>query len=572
MRITRCYAGACALGFLLSVGTARADASLTVAPVKPGQIRVDGELGEWRNARFTKLDEQAPDAALRYAFAFDDNALYLAAHVKDDSMVRSAAPSRGEDALVLTLVAPRAKGAPEVIELWLFAGITGKSASKAAMAAPGAPLQIIEGAKILEGPAEQGAGYVLEAQLPWSQIDGAQTLLLGRGALRMHDVDKGSSDASDAVASASGAPAKLPELLFDGGPSSALAAFVREKGLPPSDKRFERFGDVTGDEHLERVLVAGSYLLVASADRSGGFRFIDLPIAVGTVVKDLVLEDLDDDGRLEVIVSLREPESDARLSYRDEAGRFVLHAQERTPNAKAAAAQAAAAASAARAKPGVSTPPTASRLDEVPVAEDSIVYDKPPGMDELVAAFRETRGVPAGVRARFLTHVNLAEDAAIESLMLFDRDLLVVGKGFRGGLGFFYFGLPVATGADIQRVFTGDVTGDGRREVFVRVKQFVGDIQREILIGYTFADDVLKPILQTEVRRAQRADSVGNIVGLEKAGRHFALRIEPGVAHGYTRESYPFVTERTDSYGALLLPWMHEAVVYRWDGEQLVPR
>jgi hypothetical protein len=564
MRITRCYAGVCALGLLLSVSAARADVSLTIAPVKRGQIRVDGELGEWRNARFAKLDDAAPDAALRYAFAFDDDALYLAAHVKDDSMVRSGAPARSEDALVLTLVAPRAKGAPEVIELWLFAGITGKSASKAAMAAPGEPLRSLEGAKIIEGPAEQGAGYVLEAQLPWSQIDGTRTLLLGRGALRMHDVDKGSSAASDAVASATGAPAKLPELLFDGGPSAALAAFVREKGLPPSDKRFERFGDVSGDEHVERVLVTGSYLLVASADRSGGFRFIDLPLAVGATVKELALDDLNDDGKLEVVVSLKEPASDARLSYRDEGGRFVLHAQERTPNAKAAAAE-AAAVQAARAKPIV---------DAVTVAENSIVYDKPPGMDELVAAFRETRGVPANARARFLTHANLAEDKSIESLMLFDRDLLVVGKGFRGGLGFFYFSLPVATGADVLRMFTGDVTGDGRREVFVRVKQLVGEVQRELLLGYTFADDVLKPILQTEVRRAHvgSADSVGNIVGLKKSGKLFALHIAPGVAHGYTRDSYPFVTEQTDSYGALLLPWMHEAVVYRWDGEQLLPR
>lgn len=552
---------ACALGAVLSASTAFAEASLTIAPVKPGQIRVDGELGEWRNARFGRLDSEAPDAALRYAFAFDDGALYLAARVSDDSMVRSGTPTRSEDALVLTLVAPRAKGTAEVSELWLFAGVPGKSASKAAMAAPGAALRNIEGATIIEGPAEQGQGYVLEARLPWSQIDGTQALLLGRGALRMHDVDKGSSAASDAVASATGAPAKLPELLFDGGPSSALAAFVREKGLPPSDKRFERFGDVSGDEHLERVVIAGSYLLVASADRSGGFRFIDLPVAVGASITGLSLEDLNADGKLELIVSLREPEADARLSYRDEGGRFVLHAQERTPNAKSAAAQ-AATAQAVRTKP----------IDEVPVAEDSIVYDKPPGMDELVAAYRETRAVPAGVRARFLTHVNVAEDSAIESLMLFDRDLLVVGKGFRGGLGFFYFAVPVADGADIQRMFTGDVTGDGRREVFVRVKQFIGDVQRELLLGYTFAGEVLQPILQIEVRRAQGADSVGNIVSLEKAGKHFALRVAPGVAHGYTRESYPFVTEQTDAYGALLLPWMHEAVVYRWDGQQLVPR
>ena len=44
------------------------------------------------------------------------------------------------------------------------------------------------------------------------------------------------------------------------------------------------------------------------------------------------------------------------------------------------------------------------------------------------------------------------------------------------------------------------------------------------------------------------------------------------MAQGYTRESYPFVTEATDSYGALLLPWLHETVVYRWDGATLIPR
>lgn len=561
MNNVRWLAGACALGMVLSAQRADGQASLTIAPVKPGQIRVDGELGEWRGARFAKLEQAEPDAALRYAFAFDDGALYVAARVTDDSVVRTAAPTRSEDALVVTLAAPRAKGAAEVVELWLFAGIPGKSASKAAMAAPGAPLRAIDGATIIEGPAEQGAGYVLEARLPWAQIDTTQALLLGRGALRMHDADKGESAASDAVASATGAPAKLPELLFDGGPSAALAAFVRDKGLPPSDKRFERFGDVSGDEPIERVLIAGSYLLVASADRSGGFRFIDLPIAVGASVKELALEDLNDDGKLEIVVSIQEPEADARLSYRDQGGRFVVHAQERKPNAKAAAAQ-AAAVQAVRAK----------SVDEVPVAEDSIVYDKPPGMDELVAAYRETRGVPGSVRARFVTHVNVAEDSAIESLMLFDRDLLVVGKGFRGGLGFFYFGVPAATGADVLRMFTGDVTGDGRREVFLRIKQMVGDVQREIVLGYTFKDDVLQPILQLEVRRAQGADSVGNIVSLEKSGKHYALHIAPGVAHGYTRESYPFVTEQTDAYGPLLLPWMHEKVVYRWDGAQLVPR
>jgi hypothetical protein len=444
--------------------------------------------------------------------------------------------------------------------------VPGKQKSSASTGAPGGALRAVQGATIIEGPLpEQGhaQGYVLEARIPIEALDGAELLFIGRGALRMHDVDPSASRAQT-IATASGAPGKLPELLFDGGPNAALAAFVRERGLPPGELRFERFGDVAGDEQIERVLIAGSYLLMASADRSGGFRFIDLPIAVGAALTNIVLEDLSGDGKLEIVVSVREPDADAKLAYRSDNGRFVLHSQERTPNAKALAAQ-AAVAEAARAKP----------VDEVPAAEHSIVYDKPPGMDELVAAFRQTRGVPASTRARFVTHANVAEDSAIESLMLFDRELLVVGKGFRGGTGFFYFGVPAASAGDIQRMFTGDVTGDGRREIFIRIKQLVGDVQREILLGYTFADEVLQPILAQEVRRAQASDSVGNIVSLERAGkgnRGFALHIAPGVARGYTRESYPFVTEATDAYGALLLPWLDDEAVYRWDGSQLIAR
>jgi len=551
---------ACALATLLTANLAAADAPLAIAPVESNQIRVDGELGEWRNARFTKLGS-ASDASVRFSLAFEAGALYVAARVSDDAMVRSGSPSRKEDALVLTLVAPAAKSPPSVSELWLFAGVPGKHKSTAAVGPAGSALRAVAGAAIIEGPAEQGQGYVLEARIPLEAIDGGELLFLGRGALALHDVDPGSARA-EMLATASGAPAKLPELLFDGGPNAALAAFVREKGLPPSDLRFERFGDVAGDERIERVLIAGSYLLMAGADRSGGFRFIDLPIAVGAALTDVALEDLTGDGKLDIVIRVREPEADAVLAYRSDTGRFVLHTQERTPNAKAKAAQAAADAErAARAKP----------VDEVPAAEHSIVYDKPPGMDELVAAFRETRGVPASTRARFVTHANVAEDSAIESLMLFDRELLVVGKGFRGGTGFFYFGVPAASGKDILRMFTGDVTGDGRREIFIRIRQFVGEVQREILLGYTFAGDALQPILAQEVRRAQGGDSVGNIVRLARArnGRGFALHIAPGVAHGYTRESYPFVTEATDAYGALLLPWLHEEVVYRWDGGQL---
>ncbi len=49
--------------------------------------------------------------------------------------------------------------------------------------------------------------------------------------------------------------------------------------------------------------------------------------------------------------------------------------------------------------------------------------------------------------------------------------------------GALYFGLPVAGPNDVQRLFTGDVTGDGRREIFLRTRHVIGDVQREILLN-----------------------------------------------------------------------------------------
>jgi hypothetical protein len=196
---------------------------------------------------------------------------------------------------------------------------------------------------------------------------------------------------------------------------------------------------------------------------------------------------------------------------------------------------------------------------------------EPPGTDELVAAFVESRGLPKSARPRFVQHANLAEDARIESLMLFGAELLVVGKGFQGGTGYFYFGLPVASPDDVLRLFTADVTGDGRREVFVRIRQRIGDVTRELLLAYTFGAESLQQILGVEVRRAQGSASIGNVVHIVKSGKSWALQIDPGRAEGWSEQSYPFVAESQDTFGPLLLPWRHARALYRYRDGKLQP-
>lgn len=542
---------------------AQSHSELSIVPVRPKQIRVDGDLSEWRGARFARIGQEGE--SLRYALGYDDDALYIAARVQDASFIRTAQPSPREDAIVISLVAPQsgARTTPTggerfaISELWLFAGIPGEQAAMALLATVKGKPRALK-ATIVEGPltgaGEHDPGYVLEARLPWDQIPGSTALPLGRGAIRLHDVDDRLGSEPLDVATATGPFERLPELLFDGGPTVALRAFLADKGLPPDSAQLELFADVIGDPRVERVLIASTYVVVASAQLAGGFRFLDLPVAMASDVKGVELADENGDGKADIIVAMREQGVATRRVYTWDGSKIALYV---SPQA------------AAQPAPIASTKRPAPRGQGAPSREQTSKQPAPPGMDQLVAAYREARQLDPSVRARFVTHVNVAEDQAPESLMLFDKELLIVGRGFRGGKGFFYFALPIHDGSQAQRMFTVDVTGDGRREVFVRVKELIGDVQREILLGYAISDDGVQPILATEVRRAQGERSIGNVVKVVGKRGAYALQISPGEAKGYTRQSYPFVTEPTDTYGALLLPWLDSKTQYRFDGERL---
>jgi hypothetical protein len=551
---------------------AQAQGELSTSLLRPKQIRVDGDLGDWRGARFARVGQQGD--SLRYALGYDDDALYIAARVQDASFIRTARPSPREDGIAITLVAPQG-GSTErftASELWLFAGIPGEQAAIAMLAtAHSKPrtlkVSIVEGP--LEGPGEEEPGYVLEARIPWDLIPGSASLPIGRGAIRLHDVDDRLGTEPAEVASAKGPFERMPELLFEGGPNIALRAFLADKGFPPDSAQLELFSDVMGDPRIERVLIVSTFVVVAGGQLAGGFRYLDLPVAMAADVKRVELDDLTQDGKAEIIVTMSEKTGDPRALtrrvYRWDGSRIVPYVE---PSTAPQAAQAQAIRNVStKASTNVSTTSLASSR---PTQRHALEHPKPPGMDQLVAAYREARGVDASVQPRFLTHVNVAEDKALESLMLFGKELLVVGRSFRGGTGFFYFGLPVVEGSQVQRMFTADVTGDGRRELFVRFKQLIGDVQREILLAYTFDDQGMQPILATEVRRAQGDKSVGNVVRIVKAPGSYALRIRPGAAQGYTQETYPFVTEATDSYGPLRLPWLDREALYRFDGSRLV--
>jgi hypothetical protein len=548
------------LELLLSVpvmgfaGKAAAQQALSLTPLGSTAIRVDGDLREWRGVRFYKVGAGA-DGSLEYALGYDSQALYLGARVRDDQFVRSRHPSPAEDAVVLTLSMPRAAGAALATEVWLYAGVIGKQRAEAAISVSGAAPVATRAVAVAEGPLAGSSGHVLEARVPWSAIAGGAQFAVGRGAIALHDVDGKRGAAPSTMASASAKRAsELPPLLVEGGANAAIATFFHDKDLSADSVRFDMVGDLAGDARLERVVLAGTFAVVAGPEMQGGsgYSYVDLPIPLASDILDAALHDRDGDGKLELVVQLRD-QPEVEHVYRCDGSRLVALA----PPAAVASAPARATV-------------TRAPADQPRAPYAGVVHVAPPGATELVAAFRQARGIDPARKPRFVQHANVAEDGRLESLMLFGKDLLVIGKGYRGGTGYFYFALPVHEAADIQRVFTADVTGDGRRELFVRAKQQIGEVQREVLIGYAFNDTGVAQILAAEVRREQAGNSIGNIVKLAAARGQFTLSIAPGRAQGWDAESYPFVAESMDAYSPLLLPWKDGTARYRYDGERLV--
>lgn len=580
-----------------------------VARASAKQLRVDGELSDWRGARYEPIGDGGAGRA-EVALAYDDTGLFIAARVFDDVFVRTRAPSPREDALLVSL----ALGSTRESWLWLYAGRVGESPASAQLGAAGDEHpRALSSVRIVEGPAP--SGYVLEAYCPWSSLPGAGDWAFARGAVYLHDVD------------APNRPARtLPKLappswlLLDGGPIAGLAPFLAQKDLVHTRPLLDQLADVRDDARPERVLVVGAYALVQSA--SAEFAFTELPVTRASDVQRAELVDLTGDAKPELLV--HELERDALgvsellrvYDLRAASPRAVFASElKRESGASTLAAELSLiktkAGTQLQLRPGhargAPPEPAPMRPGVIPVPvpngpwlERIYAWDgssfalrsertNPSGANApqpasaprpaaegggtaaLLQAYLSARGLPLETKARFEQRANVAEDARPERIAVFDRDCVIVGEGFLGGRDFFYLGLPVQAAAQVLGVFTGDVTGDGRSEVFVRVQAPAGPVVRDILLAYTFRAGNFANLLTVEIGRAAGQQGISNALRLVPDSGHQALEIAPGSARGWNRDNYPFTQETHDAVEPLLLPWKDHPVRYRYDGQRLVP-
>jgi hypothetical protein len=594
--------------------------------VEAKSIKLDGVPKEWSslvNLTYTGKGRLGkPDLEAQAALAYDANNLYVAADVTDD-VLRGGGGDRVEVVL----------GFPGGVthEVVLFPGDPGKSPG-VAKTRDGST---ISGAKVVEAP--RAGGWTLEASVPWSAFPTARQVRVGlRGAIFVHDVDSGSTVKNVVGTAPSSAYASLPSLNTEA-EQSLHDGLLKDKGIRGAP-RFNLLADVAGDAMKERVLVYDRFLVVLGSNFRKGreYYFGDMGVEPQNLLSCEV-RDLTGDGQSEIILrkrfgnerkfremvqvmsfgsseapaiifahelgvtthsgsvanelsfvpdglrmaikitpgtaqgfdagNYREPTESsydpvilpwgtvASQTYKFSGGAFTKASEER----QAATAAPAPPAGAPEGLPKAPPPPSAAEL-----------------MDKVYDLYKRDRG--QGGRPRFDLAIDVAGDSAVERVLLHDRDLVIFGKGFKGGTGYTFLTLQqFSTSSDILELTARDLNGDGKAEIIVKGVMHAnapagaggGTVDREVLFVFQVVNDGIKRVFAAEIGRAMGRKRVSGSVRFAGGG----IELAPGTAVDWNEKTYPF-NQDTGSVGGfepLLLPWSGvKPARYRWSGGAFV--
>ena len=193
---------------------------------------------------------------------------------------------------------------------------------------------------------------------------------------------------------------------------------------------------------------------------------------------------------------------------------------------------------------------------------------RPPSADELMdrvyALYRKDRKVGKHEPSfDFVTDV--AGDRTAERVLVHGKDVVVFGKGFKGGTSYTFITVGVAEPKDIVDVDARDLTGDGKAEVMVRgvvratASEELGgvEVSRYALLVYKVTEAGLRRIFGAETGRAVGDQRVLGAVSFQPKGNGMAIELRPARAIGWGEDSYPFPVDTTSAGGLepLLLPW-----------------
>lgn len=241
-------------------------------------------------------------------------------------------------------------------------------------------------------------------------------------------------------------------------------------------------------------------------------------------------------------------------------------------------------------KPSESAGKAASHRSESASASGSVAVAPPPPraptpeemLDEVYALYRKDRHVRAG-KPRFDFVTDVAADATPERVLVHGQDIVCFGSRFRDGASYVYTKVGVSNPDDIIDVTARDLTGDGKANILVRAVTHVTtsealgkkSVDRLVFLVYQIRQEGIHRIFAAETgRRFEGHLLLGGLRFLPE-DRGVTIKVVPGSAHGFTRQSYPFPEDTTASGGfePLLLPWGKVPErTYSFNGDQFVQR
>jgi hypothetical protein len=619
-RLRRALTSIAGLVLLAAPAAASAQSALRADLIEAKTLKMDGVPKEWGGLTSlsvaVKGKPQKPDLEAKAGIAYDNTNLFLAADVTDDIY------KPGIDRLVLVLGFPGGT----TYEVELYPGDPGKSPGSAKLGG-----KAITGAKVVEAP--RSGGYTLEASVPWSTFAMASSVRVGlRAGLFVHDADGASVDLV-AGSTSSTAYGSLPQLSTEAEQSLA-DGLIKEKGLKGAPK-YNLLGDVAGDSMKERVLVYERYLVVLGSNfRKGSeYYFSDLGVdSKNGMVPSCELKDVTGDGQQEIVLRKRFGSS---TKYR-EALQVLWFGKADVPNAilthevavvtadgqieNTTSMVSDGAKTAFKFEPGTAKSFNAGNYKELTEANyDPVLlpwgtiksqtykYDgskftksseekqdatrapasaspapaavaKPPApsaaelLDQVYALYKKERS--ASGKAKHDMAVDVAGDKQVERVLVHEKDIVVFGKGFKGGTGYSYLTLQqFAAASDITDVTARDVTGDGKAEIIVHGQLHAnapkeaggGTVDREVVLVFQVQGDAIKRIFAAEVGRKMGANKVAGVVSFASTG----IELGPGKFTGWTDKTYPFNqdTSAVGGYEPLLVPsGGAKSVKYKWNG------
>jgi len=606
---------------------------------KKSAPKLDGVLKEWhaRTPAKETLSGNTSALSLDVAVQSSDDTLWVAAEIADAKLTRSSKYGANEDHVTLTIAFPSGRGALKAYEIGLWPGSPGSSPGAVKWTAGPNAGQKVAGAKLVENDVKGGVS--LEASIPWSSFAEAQSTRVGmRAALRYHDGDGAS--VTGVLGTGSGSverPGDLPPLPIPA-EHAVLEGLLEQKGLSGTKPKIDVYADIAGDDRKERISVFGRFFTICGPGYRNGQQFFWREVAgdivsletrsvTGRGKEDLVVRRRVTQGAsahdiLEVwsIPTGEEPttifahqiaitstdgknrvSNAARVSTKEievstepavgwDAGSFhesiagdiepllLPWGTIKSKTFKLDGGKFAKASEVTQA--GAPAPVTRTSEGQAPLPRDVPTPSVQKGSDlgkQVLEAYLRDAGIGTGSRPRFDLEVNVEGDAKPERVVVFGRDIVVLGPAFKGGTGYARLSLTQFTeDKDVAELTARDLNGDGAAELIVRgarhAKSPTGEsIDIDGLFVYQVKAGNIGRVFAVETGREMGTRRVQGLVQFvpAKGGKGFDIDVRPGVAKGWTRDSYPWPQDKPGAgpVEPLLLPWGDmKNVRYSWNG------